>query len=150
MREIREDLERNRIVVLPLLVLMEVELDQVRDFQGLASHWVPLVFLDVRDDVSRKRASIDKASLMNVHDVENHSIGGADRVLEGQKGQTATEKGKLRDRNLNVVLFSSPFVLMLSSRNEEPVLAMSFFASHSLIKFCSYFVFLTFLARNSR
>lgn len=39
-------------MVLPFVVLVEVQFNQIRDFHGLTIHWITFVFLDEGNDVS--------------------------------------------------------------------------------------------------
>lgn len=54
-REFGEDLVEDRAVVLPIGVLVELQLDEILDFQGLPGDRVAVKLLEVGDDIAERR-----------------------------------------------------------------------------------------------
>jgi len=87
MRIIREDLIRDRIDILPGLILRDIQLDQVRTFQRRSVDRVSSTLFDPGEDVG---------------EVEDCSGGSADGVLVWLEGEGAEVKGEASEGSLAV------------------------------------------------
>lgn len=92
MRVVCEDLERDRIDILALLVLGEVELGQLAAFQRRTGDWVRAMLLQPRQDVGQ---------------VERRPIGGADGMLKRLEGDGAEVEGQALEGGAGAVGLAS-------------------------------------------
>lgn len=110
---VSEDLERNWVVVFPLFVLVEEEVDELGDSQRTSRNGMALVFAQEGDDVDN---------------VKDASVGGGYGILEGLEREGTVIEREPGERGLLVLLFASPLELMLRVGQIQLILAVAMFA----------------------